>query len=159
VRFISRVSNGRSDPPHTVGVEFPAGPVSFRLDYEQHSRPARCTLLWRPARSAAPFVPVPPEAFSPGRPPALKAHARGPSGAAGGGAATARRGRGPSSLPGATLTASLDQTIGRAPPSADSMEQALEDYLATEAAGTAPPRAEFLARYPELARQDQGLLA
>src|SRR5215475_9422630 len=38
-----------------------------------------------------------------------------------------------------------------APPAADSMARALEDYLAAAAAGTAPPREQFLARHPELA--------
>jgi hypothetical protein len=76
VRFMSGVSNSPGGPHPTVAVELPARPVSFRLDYEQHSGPARCRLLWRPAGSTAPFVAVPPEAFSPERPPALKATAR-----------------------------------------------------------------------------------
>jgi tetratricopeptide (TPR) repeat protein len=40
-----------------------------------------------------------------------------------------------------------------APPSADSMAEALEEYLEAAAAGMAPPREEFLARYPDLAEQ------
>src|SRR5215472_13877967 len=46
-----------------------------------------------------------------------------------------------------------------APPSADSMARALEEYLAAAEAGTAPPREEFLARYPELAEYLDGCLA
>jgi tetratricopeptide (TPR) repeat protein/serine/threonine protein kinase len=46
-----------------------------------------------------------------------------------------------------------------APPSEDSMSQALEDYLEAVEAGTAPPREEFLARYPELAKDLDGCLA
>src|SRR5207249_4848356 len=43
--------------------------------------------------------------------------------------------------------------------SADSMAQALEDYLAAAAAGAAPPREEFLARHPELADDLDACLA
>jgi serine/threonine protein kinase/Flp pilus assembly protein TadD len=39
------------------------------------------------------------------------------------------------------------------------MAQALEDYLAAAAAGTAPPREEFLARHPELAEDLDACLA
>jgi serine/threonine protein kinase/tetratricopeptide (TPR) repeat protein len=46
-----------------------------------------------------------------------------------------------------------------APPSEDSVAQALEDYLEAAEAGTAPPREEFLARHPELAEQLDGCLA
>jgi serine/threonine protein kinase/Flp pilus assembly protein TadD len=46
-----------------------------------------------------------------------------------------------------------------APPSEDGLAQALEDYLEAAEAGTAPPRAEFLARHPELAEQLDGCLA
>jgi serine/threonine protein kinase/tetratricopeptide (TPR) repeat protein len=42
--------------------------------------------------------------------------------------------------------------IAAAPPSADSMARALEQYLAAAEAGAAPPREEFLARYPDLAQ-------
>ena len=43
--------------------------------------------------------------------------------------------------------------------SADSASQALEEYLTAAEAGTAPPRAEFLARYPELAEDLDACLA
>jgi serine/threonine protein kinase/Tfp pilus assembly protein PilF len=46
-----------------------------------------------------------------------------------------------------------------APPSADMMAQALEEYLAAAEAGTAPPREQFLARYPELAEDLDACLA
>ena len=46
-----------------------------------------------------------------------------------------------------------------APPSADSTARALEEYLAAAEAGAAPPRAEFLARYPELAEDLDACLA
>src|SRR5262245_48016202 len=46
-----------------------------------------------------------------------------------------------------------------APPAADSMAQALEEYLAAAEAGTAPPRTELLARYPELAEDLDACLA
>jgi serine/threonine protein kinase/Flp pilus assembly protein TadD len=46
-----------------------------------------------------------------------------------------------------------------APPSADDVADALEEYLEAAEAGTAPPREEFLARYPELAEQLDGCLA
>src|SRR5215472_2635362 len=46
-----------------------------------------------------------------------------------------------------------------APPSADSMARALEEYLAAAEAGTAPPREEFLARHPELADDLDACLA
>src|SRR5947208_6442952 len=42
---------------------------------------------------------------------------------------------------------------------ADSMTRALEEYLAAAEAGTAPPREEFLARYPELAEDLDACLA
>ena len=45
-----------------------------------------------------------------------------------------------------------------APPSADSAARALEEYLEAVEAGTAPPRAQFLARYPELADYLDGCL-
>src|SRR5579859_2298563 len=45
------------------------------------------------------------------------------------------------------------------PPSADSAAQSLEDYLAAAAAGTAPPREEFLACHPELAEDLDACLA
>jgi tetratricopeptide (TPR) repeat protein len=48
--------------------------------------------------------------------------------------------------------------IPAAPP-ADSMSRALEDYLAAAEAGTAPPRDEFLARYPDLADDLDACLA
>ena len=46
-----------------------------------------------------------------------------------------------------------------APPSADSMAGALEEYLAAVEAGTAPPREEFLACHPELAEDLDACLA
>jgi serine/threonine protein kinase/Flp pilus assembly protein TadD len=46
-----------------------------------------------------------------------------------------------------------------APPSADSMAGALEEYLAAAEAGRAPPREEFLARHPELAEDLDACLA
>src|SRR5215831_1850130 len=46
-----------------------------------------------------------------------------------------------------------------AAPAADSMARALEEYLAAAEAGTAPPREEFLARYPELAEDLDACLA
>jgi WD40 repeat protein/serine/threonine protein kinase len=46
-----------------------------------------------------------------------------------------------------------------APPAADSMTRALEEYLAAAEAGTAPPRDEFLARYPQLAEDLDACLA
>src|SRR5215472_13610279 len=46
-----------------------------------------------------------------------------------------------------------------APPPADSMARALEEYLAAAEAGTAPPREQFLARYPELAEDLDACLA
>src|SRR6516165_186937 len=46
-----------------------------------------------------------------------------------------------------------------AAPSADSMARALEEYLAAAEAGTAPPREEFLARYPSLAEDLDACLA
>jgi tetratricopeptide (TPR) repeat protein len=46
-----------------------------------------------------------------------------------------------------------------APPSGDRMSQALEDYLEAAEKGTAPPREEFLARYPELAEELDRCLA
>jgi tetratricopeptide (TPR) repeat protein len=46
-----------------------------------------------------------------------------------------------------------------APPAADSMTRALEDYLAAAEAGTAPPRDKFLARYPQLAEDLDACLA
>jgi serine/threonine protein kinase len=46
-----------------------------------------------------------------------------------------------------------------APPSEDGLAQALEEYLEAAEAGTAPPREEFLARYPELAEYLDGCLA
>jgi tetratricopeptide (TPR) repeat protein len=46
-----------------------------------------------------------------------------------------------------------------APPSEEGMAQALEDYLAAAAAGTAPPPEQFLARYPELAEDLDACLA
>src|SRR5271166_6303899 len=45
------------------------------------------------------------------------------------------------------------------PPSEDSVAQAMEDYLEAAEAGTAPPREQFLARYPELAEYLDGCLA
>jgi tetratricopeptide (TPR) repeat protein len=42
---------------------------------------------------------------------------------------------------------------------ADSMTRALEEYLAAAEAGTAPPREEFLARYPQLAEDLDACLA
>jgi tetratricopeptide (TPR) repeat protein/serine/threonine protein kinase len=55
----------------------------------------------------------------------------------------------------------LQEQNGRltASPSADSMARALEDYLAAVEAGAAPPRDEFLARYPELAEDLEACLA
>jgi serine/threonine protein kinase/Flp pilus assembly protein TadD len=46
-----------------------------------------------------------------------------------------------------------------AAPLADCMARALEDYLAAAEAGTAPPRDEFLANYPELADDLDAFLA
>ena len=46
-----------------------------------------------------------------------------------------------------------------ATPLADSAARALEEYLAAAEAGTAPPREEFLARYPELAEDLDACLA
>jgi tetratricopeptide (TPR) repeat protein len=46
-----------------------------------------------------------------------------------------------------------------APPSEESTARALEDYLEAAEAGAAPPRAEFLARHPELAEELDGCLA
>src|SRR5262245_51188646 len=46
-----------------------------------------------------------------------------------------------------------------AAPSADSMTRALEEYLAAAEAGAAPPREEFLARYPQLAEDLDACLA
>jgi serine/threonine protein kinase len=46
-----------------------------------------------------------------------------------------------------------------AAPAVDSMAGALEQYLAAAEAGTAPPREEFLARYPELAEDLDACLA
>jgi len=46
-----------------------------------------------------------------------------------------------------------------ASPSADSLARALEEYLAAAEAGAAPPREEFLARYPELAEDLDTCLA
>ncbi|HZY87893.1 MAG TPA: hypothetical protein VFE78_23870, partial [Gemmataceae bacterium] len=46
-----------------------------------------------------------------------------------------------------------------ASPSADCMARALEEYLAAAEAGAAPPREEFLARYPELAEDLDACLA
>ncbi len=46
-----------------------------------------------------------------------------------------------------------------APPSSPSMAGALEEYLAAAEAGTAPPREQFLARYPELAEDLDACLA
>jgi tetratricopeptide (TPR) repeat protein len=46
-----------------------------------------------------------------------------------------------------------------APPAADSMARALEEYLAAAEAGTAPPREEFLARHPDLADDLDACLA
>src|ERR1700688_2592899 len=46
-----------------------------------------------------------------------------------------------------------------ATPAADSMTRALEEYLAAAEAGTAPPREEFLARYPALAEDLDDCLA
>src|SRR5215831_6863947 len=46
-----------------------------------------------------------------------------------------------------------------AAPSADGMARALEEYLAAAEAGAAPPRAEFLARYPQLAEDLDACLA
>jgi WD40 repeat protein len=53
------------NPIATATVPLPNRPVSFRLDYEEQTGPARCRLLWRPAGSKEAFVPVPPEAFTP----------------------------------------------------------------------------------------------
>src|SRR5262245_8684319 len=41
----------------------------------------------------------------------------------------------------------------------DGLARALEEYLAAAEAGTAPPRAEFLARHPALAEQLDDCLA
>jgi serine/threonine protein kinase len=49
------------------------------------------------------------------------------------------------------MTMRQDDGRPAAAPSEDGMAQALEDYLEAAAAGAAPPREEFLARYPELA--------
>jgi tetratricopeptide (TPR) repeat protein len=46
-----------------------------------------------------------------------------------------------------------------APPSEDSVARALEEYLEAAEAGKAPPREEFLARYPEQAEYLDGCLA
>jgi tetratricopeptide (TPR) repeat protein len=46
-----------------------------------------------------------------------------------------------------------------APPSEDAVSQLLEEYLEAAERGTAPPREQFLARYPELAEQLDGCLA
>jgi serine/threonine protein kinase/tetratricopeptide (TPR) repeat protein len=51
------------------------------------------------------------------------------------------------------------ENITAAPPSADRMAQALEEYLAAAEVGTAPPREEFLARHPELADDLDACLA
>jgi WD40 repeat protein/serine/threonine protein kinase len=45
----------------------------------------------------------------------------------------------------------LEHPSAAAPPTEDSQAHALEQYLAAVEAGTAPPREEFLARYPDLA--------
>jgi tetratricopeptide (TPR) repeat protein len=52
-----------------------------------------------------------------------------------------------------------DNGTPAAPPVADSMARALEEYLAAAEAGTAPPREQLLARYPELAEDLDACLA
>ncbi len=65
-RVIFDIPRHGPDPAlQTAVVSLPAKPVSFRLDYYEITGQAHCKLLWRPAGSKEPFVPVPPEAFSP----------------------------------------------------------------------------------------------
>jgi serine/threonine protein kinase len=52
-----------------------------------------------------------------------------------------------------------DPVPSAAPPSGDSIARSLEEYLAAAEAGTAPPREEFLARYPELVEELDTCLA
>src|SRR5262249_6397896 len=52
-----------------------------------------------------------------------------------------------------------EHVTAAAPRSGDSMTRALEEYLAAAEAGTAPPREQFLARYPQLAEDLDACLA